>query len=60
MRVLIWSELFWPHVGGAEVFTARLCRALGERGHEFAVATSHVDPPSRSATSSRSPPCAVG
>jgi glycogen(starch) synthase len=41
MRVLLWSELFWPYVGGAEVFAARLLPALHDRGHEFLVVTSH-------------------
>jgi glycogen(starch) synthase len=41
MRVLLWSELFWPYVGGAELFVARLMVALRERGHEFLVVTSH-------------------
>ena len=44
MRVLIWSELFWPHIGGAEIFAVRLCQALQERGHDLVVATTHQDP----------------
>jgi len=43
MRVLLWSELYWPHVGGAELFLANLARALGPRGHEFLLVTSHHD-----------------
>jgi glycogen(starch) synthase len=41
MRVLLWSELFWPYVGGAEAFAAGLLPALRDRGHEFLVLTSH-------------------
>ena len=41
MRILFWSELFWPYIGGAEIFGARLIRALKTKGHEFAIATSH-------------------
>ena len=31
MRVLFWSELFWPCIGGAEVFATKLILALQER-----------------------------
>jgi glycogen(starch) synthase len=41
MRVLFWSDYFWPYVGGIEVWSARLLTALRERGHEFTVMTSH-------------------
>jgi glycogen(starch) synthase len=41
VRVLYWSELFWPYIGGAEVFSAKLIPALQQRGHEFTVITSH-------------------
>lgn len=37
----MWSELFWPYIGGAEQFGARLIRSLQQRGHEFLVVTSH-------------------
>ena len=39
MRILFWSETFWPRVGGVENLAARLLPALRERGHEFAVVT---------------------
>lgn len=42
MRVLFWSELFWPYIGGAEIMGAALIRALRPRGVEFAVVTSHA------------------
>jgi glycosyltransferase involved in cell wall biosynthesis len=41
MRVICWTELFWPYIGGVEVITARLLPALKERGHELCVVTSH-------------------
>lgn len=40
-RVLFWSELFWPYIGGNETLTADLLPALRDRGHDFAVVTSH-------------------
>ena len=39
MRVLFWSETFWPRVGGVENLAARLLPALRNRGHEFIVVT---------------------
>lgn len=41
VRVVLWSELFWPYLGGAEVFAAALVRSLQGRGFEFTVITSH-------------------
>jgi glycogen(starch) synthase len=41
MRVLFWSELFWPYIGGGEIFATKLIAAMQEYGHEFAVLTSH-------------------
>jgi len=41
MRVLFWTELFWPYIGGVEVHGTRLLPALRERGYEFIVVTSH-------------------
>ena len=41
MRILHWSELFWPDVGGVEVFSAALIPALQQRGHEFLAVSSH-------------------
>ncbi|MBU0607716.1 MAG: glycosyltransferase, partial [Armatimonadetes bacterium] len=41
MRVLFWSELFLPYLGGAEIFAGQLLPALAERGHEFTIVTSH-------------------
>jgi len=41
MRVLYWTEHFWPYIGGVEVRSAKLLPALGARGYEFIVVTSH-------------------
>ena len=41
MRVLFWSTLFWPYIGGSEYFGAKLVSALRERGYELIVLTSH-------------------
>lgn len=49
MKVLFWSELFWPYIGGAEVFGAKLLGALAKHENQFAVITSHdnLDLPDR-------------
>jgi glycogen(starch) synthase len=39
MRVLFWSETFWPRVGGVENLAAELLPALQSRGCQFAVVT---------------------
>src|SRR5262245_13582894 len=41
MRVLLWTELFWPSIGGGEILSAAFALALKKRGHEFAIVTSH-------------------
>lgn len=41
MKVLFWSNLFWPYIGGAEYFGAKLVSALRARGYEIIVVTSH-------------------
>jgi glycogen(starch) synthase len=43
MRVLFWSELFWPYLGGIEIQAARFIHAMQARGHQFAVVTSHAE-----------------
>jgi glycogen(starch) synthase len=43
MRVLFWSEQFWPQIGGIQVWGASLLQVLRERGHEFTVIASHDD-----------------
>jgi glycogen(starch) synthase len=37
MRVLFWSEQFWPQIGGIEVWGARLLVALQRRKYQFVV-----------------------
>jgi glycosyltransferase involved in cell wall biosynthesis len=39
MRVVFWSELFWPHIGGAEIFATHLLRTLQNRGYQCIVIT---------------------
>lgn len=41
MRVLYWTQLFWPYVGGVEVLAAKFVPAMQARGYEFKVVTSH-------------------
>ena len=41
MRILYWTELFWPHIGGVEVVSRQLIDALQNRNHEFLVVSSH-------------------
>ena len=53
IRVLFWSELFWPYIGGAEIFATKLIPALQERGHEFIVVTRQ-DSPDLSTSSDKS------
>lgn len=46
MRILFWSETFWPRIGGVENLAARLLPALQNHGHEFIVVTwEHVEMP---------------
>jgi glycogen(starch) synthase len=39
MRILIWTDGFWPQIGGLEFFCMRIVAALKERGHTCAVLT---------------------
>lgn len=41
MRILLWTELFWPYIGGGEVLSAKFAVAMKSRGHQLAVITSH-------------------
>lgn len=41
MRVLYWTERFWPHIGGIEILSLELIQSLQSRGYEFKVVTSH-------------------
>lgn len=40
MKILYWTGLFWPHIGGVEVLSLQLISAMQERGYEFIVLTS--------------------
>lgn len=44
MRVIFWSETFWPNMGGAEHFGVSLLRGLRDRGHQFIIITRQDDP----------------
>ena len=51
MRVLYWTEGFWPQIGGVEVLSAHLLPRLRERGYEFSVITSSTLAQSAATTS---------
>ena len=44
MRVLFWTPVFWPKIGGVEVHAGKLLPALRERGYEFLVLTTRSSP----------------
>jgi glycogen synthase len=56
MRVLFWSEYFWPYIGGSEVFAINLLPALQERGYEFLAVASHSNASSPDETEYRGIP----
>ncbi len=41
VRILFWSEGFWPNIGGAEVLGSGLLTALRARGYELIVVTMY-------------------
>jgi len=41
MRILIFSELFYPHGGGAELATWLYSKLLAEKGFEITIVTKH-------------------
>lgn len=41
MKILYWTPLFWPEIGGIEVASAGLLQGLSENNCEFMVFTSH-------------------
>jgi glycogen(starch) synthase len=41
MKVLLWTPIFWPDVGGIELIYQRHVQSLKERGHDCMVLTSH-------------------
>jgi glycosyltransferase involved in cell wall biosynthesis len=44
MRILFWSYVFLPKIGGVEVHAGKLLPALKLRGYEFLVITTKSDP----------------
>lgn len=42
MKILYWTDLFLPHIGGIETFSMDLIPALQARGHEVTVVTSDL------------------
>lgn len=42
MKILVWPELFHPHIGGIEVRSGELVAELCRRGHECTVITSRI------------------
>ena len=44
MRILYWTESFWPRIGGSEVAAATLIDQLRRRGHQFEVVTRQWSP----------------
>src|SRR5262249_46821221 len=44
MRILYWTESFWPRIGGSEAAAAVLINELRRRGHEFDVVTRQWSP----------------
>lgn len=43
MRILFWTDAFWPEIGGLEVFCGNLVRGLKARGHVCAVITNRPE-----------------
>ena len=43
MRILIWTDAFWPEIGGLELFCMRLVLALQQRGHTCVVVTEQKE-----------------
>ena len=44
MRILYWTESFWPRIGGSEVAAWALIDQLRSRGHHFEVVTRQWSP----------------
>ena len=41
VRLLYWTEFFWPTIGGVETYATQFIPALRDRGYEIAVITVH-------------------
>jgi glycosyltransferase involved in cell wall biosynthesis len=44
MRVMFWSAVFWPSIGGVQTMASDLLPALRAKGHEFVVVTEQGSP----------------
>jgi glycosyltransferase involved in cell wall biosynthesis len=44
MKILYWTGLFWPHIGGVEVLSMQLLPELQKKGYELIVLTSQSNP----------------
>ncbi len=44
MRVMFWSAVFPPSIGGVQTMASQLLRAMRKRGHEFLVITERERP----------------
>ena len=42
MRILYWTPLYWPEIGGTQTLAKITLRALAERGHEILVLTTRT------------------
>lgn len=42
MRIMVWTNSFWPQIGGVEVLGTRLFQALKARSHEFLIVTRRI------------------
>lgn len=42
MRIMVWTNSFWPQIGGVEVLGTRLFSALKARGHELLIVTRRI------------------
>jgi glycosyltransferase involved in cell wall biosynthesis len=49
MKVLYWTPVFWPDIGGIELIAMRHLESLKARGHEFLVLAAHGRTPAADA-----------
>ncbi|AFY61438.1 glycosyltransferase family 4 protein [Synechococcus sp. PCC 6312] len=40
-KILFWTQLFWPYIGGVEVLSSHFLRAIKCLGYDIIVVTSH-------------------
>jgi len=43
MKILFFTRLFYPHIGGVEIHTQRICEELIKKGHKVTVITIRFD-----------------